>query len=205
MTTPKFKTVSSNEYDERLAGFIEPHKLIEKLVCVGSVRIIQYLHPLSRLALAQVIYDNNASTVSFQLLDQSVDAATTKDSDSVNLPLSALKKIIAPLGDSINLSADRISDLLVGAFEGGSNHWIKDIHFTSPATSYYPFDMAGSILVTDDEGGTHRVNKHSIKHGLLIMLAAYPWHFENIINENDDAETADVFLQCVCLGEIVYG
>jgi hypothetical protein len=37
------------------------------------------------------------------------------------------------------------------------------------------------------------------------MAKDYDWHFMNIITEDDDAITADVWLQCVLLGEVVYG
>ena len=30
-------------------------------------------------------------------------------------------------------------------------------------------------------------------------------HFPNILNGNDDVETADVLIQCALFGEIVYG
>ena len=48
-------------------------------------------------------------------------------------------------------------------------------------------------------------NLENIKRGEEIMLKEYPKHFANILSENDDAETADVWFQLVVLGEIVYG
>ena len=41
--------------------------------------------------------------------------------------------------------------------------------------------------------------------GTNKMAKSYDWHFMNIITEDDDAITADVWLQCVLLGEVVYG
>jgi len=37
------------------------------------------------------------------------------------------------------------------------------------------------------------------------MAEKYPRHFHNFLEENDDAETGDVFIQCCLFGEIVYG
>lgn len=37
------------------------------------------------------------------------------------------------------------------------------------------------------------------------MQEKYPQHWADIINESDDANTADVFLQCVVFGEVIYG
>jgi hypothetical protein len=37
------------------------------------------------------------------------------------------------------------------------------------------------------------------------MAREYGRHFSDMIAENDDATTADVFLQCCLFGELVYG
>jgi hypothetical protein len=37
------------------------------------------------------------------------------------------------------------------------------------------------------------------------MAQAYTRHFADFINQNDDAITGDVFLQCCLLGEVLYG
>lgn len=46
---------------------------------------------------------------------------------------------------------------------------------------------------------------HRVAEGTAKMAKDYDWHFMNIITEDDDAITADVWLQCVLLGEVVYG
>ena len=33
----------------------------------------------------------------------------------------------------------------------------------------------------------------------------YPWQMENLLQENDDAETSDVFLQCCLFGKVIFG
>lgn len=50
----------------------------------------------------------------------------------------------------------------------------------------------------------HRVNAARLRKGLRIMAEKHGRHFGDLLNENDDATTADVFLQCVALGEVVY-
>jgi hypothetical protein len=37
------------------------------------------------------------------------------------------------------------------------------------------------------------------------MAREAPQHFADFLNENDDADTGDVFVQCCLLGEIRYG
>ena len=49
------------------------------------------------------------------------------------------------------------------------------------------------------------LNFTTMKQGIQIMADKYPEHFANVINENDDAETGDVFLQCCLFGEVVFG
>lgn len=58
----------------------------------------------------------------------------------------------------------------------------------------------------DKEGGGWRVMTWMcIMNGTNTMAEEYERHFMDVIMENDDAVTADVWLQCVLLGEVVYG
>ena len=67
------------------------------------------------------------------------------------------------------------------------------------------------LFEDEDESGVmedmkkHNIGRVQIEKGLNLMAANASWHFNNIVNDNWDAETADVFLQYVVLGEIVYG
>jgi hypothetical protein len=45
----------------------------------------------------------------------------------------------------------------------------------------------------------------TIRHGLQVMANQYPRHWNNFINDNEDADTGDVFLQCCLWGEVVLG
>ena len=44
-----------------------------------------------------------------------------------------------------------------------------------------------------------------LKEGLTQMAGTYPKHFEDFMNENEDAITGDVFIQCIMFGEVIYG
>ena len=122
------------------------------------------------------------------------------------------------------ISLHRIADILVGAFEGGSTYWIREIILADkpkkltfgtdqsgddyyPRTIRYPLS-GGSIQIVEDDGEltpkTHLFNFAAIEKGLDIMHVKYPRHFKDLIEENDDAETSDVFLQCAILGDVVY-
>lgn len=111
---------------------------------------------------------------------------------------------------------------LITAFEGGSNYWL---HITTlqypdsgelakPLGDEYtpdyialPFTDGGAVIIADfeDKSVTYRVDKESLERGTNTMRDKYPEHYLDILNETADAETADVFLQCCVLGEIVFG
>lgn len=60
-----------------------------------------------------------------------------------------------------------------------------------------------------DDGGDrlipHRINAGTIKAGLERMAKQHPKHFADFISEDYDVITADVFLQCAVLKEVIYG
>ena len=127
---------------------------------------------------------------------------------------------------SVNVPTSTVRDLLVGAVEGGCNYWgafREDPNFTKSVTeaeqAAYVESEGGEYLprydiehpnyclrVLDYEGGTtYNVTFESFVNGLGIMANRYPHHFRNVIAENHDAETSDVFIQCAVFGEIVFG
>lgn len=137
---------------------------------------------------------------------------------------SALQTFKVQLTHSISLV--RIGDLIVGAFEGGSNYWMRVSKREKPETMTFFYDAAsiggesgkvywhvdyplngGSVTISDAEGDMPDgvLNSSTIQMGLEIMAEKYPWHMQDFLQENDDATTADVFLQCCIYGEIVFG
>jgi len=123
----------------------------------------------------------------------------------------------------------RIENLLCSAFEGGSNYWYQIERYTAPkevtfkgdcldllkegedpmkAFKYlpYPQNEGGKVYITaDDEDKEYILNLDSIKKGLKVMARDYPRHFNDFMQENDDASTGDVFLQCCLFGEVIFG
>lgn len=127
------------------------------------------------------------------------------------------------------ITEDSVRNLLVSALEGGSNYWMSLLKYEFPPNTtredftegqytvpdgndnwpiayVLPFVPRGGIVLQDkEEDCTHTLIVEKIVQGLRTMANKYPTHFMDFINENDDAETADVFLQCCIFGEIVYG
>ena len=51
----------------------------------------------------------------------------------------------------------------------------------------------------------HDIGLEQTKKGLAIMADKYPKHMNDMINENFDAITGDVLLQCIVFGDVIYG
>jgi hypothetical protein len=64
-----------------------------------------------------------------------------------------------------------------------------------------------SVSLLTPTGTRHRfwLGKSEIEKGLSLMAEAYSKHFSDFIEENDDADTADTFLQLCLFGEVVFG
>ncbi len=126
----------------------------------------------------------------------------------------------------ITVSHERINDLLCGAMEGGSNYWYCIDSFNYPVKTgtlerhtkeslgikFEHIELplkGGSLTISDMEGEegdkTWTLNKEACVRGLKVMAEKYPTHFADWRNEDDDATTADVFLQCCLFGDIFYG
>ena len=122
--------------------------------------------------------------------------------------------------------ADQISEkcmanLLANALESGSTYWCRiDRVYPPPRYDFRidgkrvfahvdaPMSTGGSLLLSlIEEAAVEplRLDKDAMKHGLHLMSVKYPHHFADLLAGNDDAITADVFLQLSLLGEIVYG
>lgn len=105
-----------------------------------------------------------------------------------------------------------ISDMLIGADYWG---YIKDscldiLYNSYPELKgkYYEETVfnwiknGGVIVIVDEEAeAEYKVGLTEIKNALAIIAELFPHHFLDILTENDDATTGDVFLQCCCFPE----
>ena len=116
------------------------------------------------------------------------------------------------------ITKDRIFDLLTCAFEGGSNYWYcinKYVYPEGKTRKDYefpylqlPLDPDGGVLIDSFEDKEHSgklLTLNRIGKGLRIMAEKEQQHFEDFINENEDAVTGDVFLQLCLFEEVIYG
>ena len=111
------------------------------------------------------------------------------------------------------IDKQRLEDLLVGAFEGGSNYWIaRATPLRSGRRDLYEaaFDGGVNVYIAAERGDPrngekYRLNLSNMERGLQVMADKYPRHLGDILAGEDDATTADVFLQLSLFGEVVYG
>lgn len=119
------------------------------------------------------------------------------------------------------LNRERVNDLLIGAFEGGSNYWynLPDIDNVLNCTQdvidllfvdrviIAVYDHGVSLVVTDIENDEllGEFNLETIERGEKIMSEKYSKHFCDAYDETDDADTADVWFQCCVMGKVIYG
>lgn len=86
--------------------------------------------------------------------------------------------------------------------------WLKNPDFWDnlPIKFYFaPFLEKGSLSFRErDSENIFVLNLESIKRGLELMAEKCPIYFSDILMNNDDASTADAFLQCCFFGEMLY-
>ena len=117
----------------------------------------------------------------------------------------------------------RVADMFIGAFEsGGYMPWLHEAH--PIVTPEYDKDgiwysnagfWAGDFLVElrfDDpdkpEGnseGCKQIGPAQVQAGLQWMATHQADHFSDMMQEQDDVDTHDVFLQSILFQEVIYG
>lgn len=134
---------------------------------------------------------------------------------------------------SIEVTAQRLADLMCGAIEG--NHMTRawcggvtllqyggkhgdaavDLLETGNTGPWYanPALYAGDFIIQvteldEDKPNTrtqHKVGPGDFVIGLGLMATKHGPHFGAVMADNDDNWTHDVFLQCIALKNVVYG
>ena len=119
---------------------------------------------------------------------------------------------------TVTITPKQIADLMVTALEGGSNHWVKKANLTlvngEPKESpwYADPDIYASsfeIKLTDiEDGSIYTLNRMKLLEGLTKLAdQTHDRHdcFRSLLDDNIDAEDADVILQVAVHGEIIFG
>ena len=113
----------------------------------------------------------------------------------------------------VTVTPETVQDLLICAFEGGSNYWYDDLEplketstKSTPSERFYDDIVTHGFSLTDQyTGKKHEITPEKIKNGVISFYNNHPKHYADATSENADAITGDVFLQTVVFGELVYG
>jgi hypothetical protein len=121
------------------------------------------------------------------------------------------------------LTSEDVENLMCSAIEGGSNYWYFIKQKSSDRVREATQDMEGEpfvdrLLMAVQRGAVINVfdvEDFSNKLGTLtpqswakaeeLMIKNHRSHLGDVLAENDDATTGDVFFQLALMGEIVYG
>lgn len=117
------------------------------------------------------------------------------------------------------MKKERLEQLLIGALEGGSNYWymiddpvtLEVINSQSPSTFS---ERAVEALLngeslhinnqfSDDESGWLTIDV--AQQALEIIEADHQDTYQRIIEDQEDANDYDLWLQIAVFGEVVYG
>jgi hypothetical protein len=126
-----------------------------------------------------------------------------------------------------DFTLDRVCGLLCCAFEGGSNYWYRDAKIDRLPDGYVRADfkvggrheqalgsywhwiqavpvLGGEVSFIHEEDEPRAVlGREQLARGLELLKATRHW--ADFVDENDDADTGDAFLQLCVFGEVVYG
>jgi hypothetical protein len=109
----------------------------------------------------------------------------------------------------LRVTRGRIADLLCSALEGGSTYWCDAVEVDQPwpegADWAHEAIASGECPYTVYAGGEKvRVNG-TVPVALRVLATEYPEQFELWLEEQDDADTGDIFFQLCVFGEVIYG
>lgn len=103
-----------------------------------------------------------------------------------------------------SITRQRVIDLFISACEGGSNYWCAELTPKGNGDAYMSM-LAGFTVVESETAKKTVVTSKDIQGGLELMAKKYPRHFFDFLQENEDAVTADVFLQLCVFKDLIYG
>lgn len=119
------------------------------------------------------------------------------------------------------ISNERRLDMLCGALEGGANHWYnikqpackvissvmapdKNSSFVDRMFAALQAGKAIEVHDVDDDSLLGEVSTATMTEREYNMLKQQPEHFADILSENDDAMTANVWFQFVVMDKLEY-
>ncbi len=72
-------------------------------------------------------------------------------------------------------------------------------------TDNLPNEWEPNVTPAKTDGHRLLLTPEKLVAGVQVMAEKYPKHFNDWMNQNDDAITGDIFLQCCLFGEEIFG
>lgn len=118
------------------------------------------------------------------------------------------------------LTTEERKDLFTTALEGGSNYWYelnenefydkldhkKDLAYSEKLWEFIMKGNSVNVYDLEDEGELLGIfDRKAITKAEKVMFKKHRYHFGDILTENWDASTADVWFQLAVMGEVRFG
>lgn len=144
-------------------------------------------------------------------------------------PLDTLISVAGKAERKKQMNEKHIKNLLILAFEGGSNYWYcelavekwPDVPRSEIEFWHRDVPLMGGVLVFKDQDrpvhhpeckgegadpdGKYRLTREKLLKGFEIFKKIFPRAYGDLLKQEDDAETGDCFLQACIFGEELYG
>ena len=98
----------------------------------------------------------------------------------------------------VRVPTQLITDTIITAVEQGIYYWCS-------RSAVGSLNWLRASFVERDTGTTFALTAEDWPRVVALMAAKAPRHYPTMIDEQGDAETADVLVQLACFGEIKYG
>lgn len=109
----------------------------------------------------------------------------------------------------IEIDPKKIVDQFTVACEGGSNYWCKSV---TPVNEPMFGEDAYSVMLRgfhveeiDEDAAEVYVSPRDIQKAIDLWPNESPQSFTDFLNDDGDANTADIFLQLCAFQRVVYG
>jgi hypothetical protein len=112
--------------------------------------------------------------------------------------------MVASWCDAINLD-ETIFQGIKGFREGTSLWYDTELLFSESYRHNLKFTVTEVVDEATGETKDHIVTGDDVAKGLVVMARSFSRHFGDLMNEEDDNTTSDVFLQCVVFKDVIYG
>lgn len=100
------------------------------------------------------------------------------------------------------------SDAEKGLFEDCEcceDKWAKALMHGKGVVVYDCYALDDAETEEEKAEAKHHITLDNVRKGLELMRDQYPRHYADLVEENDDLITGDVWLQLAVFGELIYG